>query len=277
MSHLENRVVLITGAASGFGRILAGMAAKRGASIVATDINEEELNKTISGIVDEGGKAIGAKADVTSADDIAAAVKTAVDRFGRVDILVNNAGIMPTGYFSDHSKAAKAWNLCIDINIKGVLNGIIAVYDPMIAQGKGHVVNVSSIYSNAAVAGSAVYGATKAAINYLGESLRKETHGKIKVTTVRPTGVPATGLAGTMINEEAGMHILGENAALYGGRIETLFAGKAPETWTDSDSIEYLTISPELLAEQIIYAIDQPWGVSISDVTVRASGDMYTV
>lgn len=277
MSYIEDRVILITGAASGIGRLLAKQAAARGASIVACDISEEELQVTVSAIAENSGKAIGVRADVTNVDDLHAAVKAGVEKFGRLDVLVNNAGIMPHAYFADHEKAIDAWNLCLDINIKGVLNGIISVHDQMIKQGKGHVVNVSSICGNAPVAGSAVYGASKAAVNYLGESLRKESQGKIKVTTVRPTGVPGTGLSRTVINEAAGMHILGENALTYGGNVQALEEGKGQADWSDSDNIQYLAISPELLSEQILYAIDQPWGVSIGDITVRASGDMYVV
>ena len=76
------------------------------------------------------------------------------------------------------------------MNFKGVLHGISAVHDQMIAQGRGHVVNVSSIYGNHPNAGSGVYAATKAAVNVLSETLRIESQGRIKVTTIRPTGVP---------------------------------------------------------------------------------------
>ena len=68
--------------------------------------------------------------------------------------------------------AAEAWDRCIDVNFKGVLHGITAVHDQMTAQGRGHIVNITSIYGNAPVAGAAVYGATKAAVNVLSESLR---------------------------------------------------------------------------------------------------------
>ena len=63
---------------------------------------------------------------------------------------------MPLAFYADHAQASAAWNRCIDINIKGVLNGIIAVHDVMIAQGRGHIVNLSSIYGNFPVVGAAV-------------------------------------------------------------------------------------------------------------------------
>lgn len=277
MSHIENRVIIITGAAGGFGRVTACKAAKLGASIVAADINEDELAKTVQSILDDGGKAIGIRADVTDAQDMTNLIGAAVDAFGRVDVLVNNAGIMPLAFLSDHAKAHAAWNRCIDINFKGVLNGISASYDQMISQGRGHIINISSIYGNHPVTGSAVYGATKVAVNFLSESLRQESLGKIKVTTVRPTGVAATGLNDTIIDPNAAGGALGVHTEKFVSQLTSVLQGGGQAEWSDSDNIEYLILSPELLSDQIIYAINQPWGVSISDITVRASGDMFLI
>lgn len=277
MSNINGRVMMITGAAAGFGRLIALEAAKRGAKVVACDINEEALKSTAAEIEQAGGQAIIKKTDVTKADDLIAAVNDGVAAFGSLDILINNAGTMPIAYIADHKQAMGAWNLCIDINIKGTLNGIAAVHDQMIEQGRGHVINVSSIFSNQPVKGSVVYGATKAAINYMTEVLRQESQGKIKVTTVRPTGVPATGLNGTVINPEAALGILGANAGTALDRLQSVESGKANASWGDSESIEYFALSPELLVEQVLYAADQPWGVSISDITVRASGDLFVI
>jgi NADP-dependent 3-hydroxy acid dehydrogenase YdfG len=127
------------------------------------------------------------------------------------------------------------------------------------------------------VKGAAVYGATKAAVNYLSESLRQETQGRIKVTTIRPTGVPFTGLPGGIVNPEALSGITGANTALFNERLGAILDNDFPAEWLDAENIEYFALEPALLAEQILYAIDQPWGVSISDLTVRASGDRYTI
>ena len=277
MSNIEDRVILITGAASGIGRLLASQAATRGASVIACDISEEALNTSVGDIVENGGKAIAIRADVTDCDDMHAAVKAGVEKFGRLDVLVNNAGIMPLAFFADHAKAGKAWSRCIDINVKGIVNCISAVHDQMIDQGKGHIVNISSIYGNYPTSGGTVYGASKAAVNYLSESLRQETQGKIKVTTVRPTAVPNTAINEAVINERASEGLMGGNAADMFERHAALIEGKAPASWMDADSIEYLMLDPEPLVEQILYVIDQPWGVSISDLTVRASGDLFVV
>jgi len=185
--------------------------------------------------------------------------------------------VMPLAFYADHEAAADAWDRCIDINIKGVLHGIIAVHDQMISQGRGQVVNISSVYGNAPVGGAAVYGATKAAVNVLSESLRQESLGKIKVTTVRPTGVPGTGLAGGIINVEAVNPVLGANKDQFYDKLAQVFSENPPARLTDEDSIELAALAPGQIADQVIHAINQPWGVSIADITVRASNDDYIV
>jgi len=198
-----------------------------------------------------------------------------VDLFGAIDVLVNNAGIMPLAFWADHAIAAEAWSRCIDINFKGVVNGIAAVHDQMIKQGRGQVVNISSIYGNVPVAGSAIYTATKAAVNILSDTLRIESQGRIKVTTVRPTGVLGTNLGSSIINGDAMIGILGQNMESFRENAAKFMTPGESAGLTDPDNIHYWSISPQELAEQIIYVIDQPWGVSISDITVRASGDQY--
>ena len=182
MSHLKDRVIMITGAGSGFGALLAEGGLARGAKVVGLDLSKEGMARRLG----EQPNLLIHEADVRRRADLDDAVRSAIDTFGGVDILVNNAGTMPLAFYEDHAIASEAWERCIDVNIKGVLNGILAVYDTMIARGQGHVVNLSSIYGNAGVAGSAVYSATKAAVNELSNSLRLESQGKIKVTVVRP-------------------------------------------------------------------------------------------
>ena len=277
MGNIENRVIMITGAANGIGRLLATRAASLGAAIIACDINQEQLSNTIGVIRENGGQAIAVISDVTVLTDMQRAVQSGIETFGRLDVLVNNAGVLPLSYFSDHAKAGDAWNRCIDINLKGVLHGISAVYDSMMGQGRGQIVNISSIYGNYPTQGGAVYGATKAAINFLSEALRQETQGKIKVTTVRPTAIPNTGLPASIINEAAQTGLMGANANAMMARVEALNSGEAKPSWLNANDIEYLMLEPEKLVDQILFTIDQPWGVSISDITIRASGDVYTV
>lgn len=274
-SHISGRTIVVTGAGGGFGRILAQQAAARGAKLVGCDVDGAALAGTVDAIRSGGGSATGIVADVTDLGAMRALVAETVRLHGAVDVLVNNAGVMPLGFFSDHARAAEAWSRCIDINVKGVLNGMMAVYDAMMSAGRGHVVNLSSIYGNYPVAGAAVYGATKAAVNVLSEAFRVETQGRIKVTIVRPTGVPGTGLGGGIVNPAAITGILGQNAAEYLAQLGALMRGEGKPGEADPDSPRYAALAPEHLVAEILHAIDQPWGVSVGDVTVRATGDRY--
>jgi len=276
-NHLDGKVIVITGAGSGFGQLVSEKAAAMGASIVASDVNQQALDVVVAGIKADGGAAIAVAADVTDRAQMQVLAEDAVAEFGAIDVMLNNAGIMPLAFYADHKNAADAWDKCIDINFKGVLNGITAVYDQMISQGRGHVINISSIYGNYPTAGGGVYGATKAAVVFLSESLRIESQGKIKVTTVRPTGVPATNLGTGIVNPAAVSGLLGVNTMDYMSKFEAAAAGQMPANMLDRNEIEYFALEPDLLAEQIIHAMNQPWGVTISDITVRASGDGYVI
>lgn len=243
--------------------------------MVGVDVAKDELAAVIDGIRAAGMTGTYHVADVSDMQQMKAAVQHAVQNFGAVDVMVNNAGVMPLAYFADHEQAWPKWHRAIDINIKGVVNGICAVYDQMIEQGRGHVVNISSIYGNAGVAGSGVYSATKAAVSVLSDSLRSEAKGKIKVTTVKPTGVLGTQLGTGVVNGAAIMGIVGARAEHFVRSMTAFSDGTLPAEETNADSIKYWLITPEDLAEAVVHVIDQPWGISISDITVRASGEDY--
>lgn len=274
-NHVEGKVIIITGAGGGFGRLVAQKTAALGARVVVSDVDSKGIDATVALVTNAGGQAEGCVADVTDREAMSGLAARAVERFGAIDVIVNNAGVMPLAFFSDHAIAAEAWDRCIDINLKGVLHGISAVYDQMTRQRRGHVVNVSSIYGNHPVAGAAVYGATKAAVRFVSEALRQESQGRIKVTTIRPTGVPMTGLGAGVINPDAIGGVLGAGHAKFLETMGEVFGTNPRKELIDPESIEYFALSPDLLADQIVFAIDQPWGVSISDLTVRASGDPY--
>ena len=193
-NHVDGKSVIITGAGSGFGRLTAQKLAALGAAVTCVDINPEAAEAVAAGVRLAGGRALAVAADVIRIEDMRLAAAATVAAHGAIDVMINNAGVMPLAYIADHATALEAWSRCIDINFKGVMHGVAAVFDQMMAQGRGHVVNISSIYGNAPCKGAAIYGATKAAINYFSEALRQEGRGKIKVTLVKPTGVFATGL-----------------------------------------------------------------------------------
>lgn len=272
--HISGKSVVITGAGSGFGRLTAEKLASEGARITCIDVNAAAAEATATAIRSVGGEAQAFVADVTSIDAMRAAASAAIAAYEAIDVMVNNAGIMPLAFIADHASALPAWERCIDINFKGVMNGCIAVHDQMMAQGRGHIVNLSSIYGNRASVGAAVYGATKAAVDYFSHALRQEARGKIKVTVIKPTGVMATGLMGTVVNPAAGSGLIGHNLAAFYEDLGKLQSGDAGEL-IDQDSVAYGFLTPDHIAEAIVHTINQPWGVAISDVTVRASGDYY--
>lgn len=273
-NRIAGKTIVVTGAGSGFGRLIATKAAAAGARVVCGDVNATTLDETMNTVRSGNGSVAGLAGDVSDLAYMKSLAAQAVAEFGAIDVMINNAGVMPLAFFRDHAKAAGAWNRCIDVNIRGVMNGIIAVHDQMIAQGRGHVINISSIYGNFPVAGAAVYGASKAAVNFFSEALRVESQGKIKVTTIKPTGVPATALGTGVINPEAVIGILGQHGD-YLATVGAAVQGKGSEGQLDAESIRYLVLDPVYIADAVLHAIDQPWGVSLGDITVRASGDGY--
>ena len=120
MGKLENKVAVVTGAASGMGRAISVMYAQEGAKVVLADYNLEGAEEAAKEIIAAGGTALAVKADVADSNDIAAMIDTAISEYGSLDILVNNAGIMdsfePVGEVTDEK-----WEHIFDVNTKGVL------------------------------------------------------------------------------------------------------------------------------------------------------------
>lgn len=273
-NYVEGKVIIITGASSGFGKLTAKLAAEMGGKIVLAARSEEKLKETVAEIKAAGGEASYIVTDVAKKDDVFAMAKFAVDTYGRIDVLVNNAGTMPLAFFSEHEQALDKWEQCIDISIKGTIFGISAVYDQMIKQGQGQVINVSSIYANFPVAGAGVYQVAKMGVQYLAESLRSECQGKIKVTTIKPTGFMKTNLSSSVVDQMAMMPAVAGPLEILSNWVEE--APLRPD-FHDINSMTYNDPDPQVLADNIIYAINQPWGVSIGDLTVRASGESFVI
>jgi 3alpha(or 20beta)-hydroxysteroid dehydrogenase len=169
--RLDGKVAIVTGASRGIGLGIVERFAEEGASVIATSSSNP------SDVYPAGVK--GMKLDVASEADWTDVTKAVLDEHGRIDVLVNNAGIIV--YEPCHELSLDDWNRVVAINQTGVFLGMRAVIPTMQAQKSGSIVNVSSIWGNAAVPGGHVYHATKgavimmtknAAITYVGDGIR---------------------------------------------------------------------------------------------------------
>lgn len=238
---LKNKVVIITGASSGIGKATAIKLAGEGSSVVLCARSEDELKQLKDKIENDGGKALVVKTDVTKPADLQNAVSQTLEKYGTVDVLINNAGLMPLSYIE--KLKTDEWEKMIDVNIKGVLNGVAAALPTMRKNKSGHIINISSSAAHNYFPGGAVYCATKIAVKMFSEGLRKELAPKygINVTSIEPGAVDTS-----------------------------LF-----ETITDDDIKEKLkgmknmtTLEAEDIANAIFYALSQPDRVNINDVYI---------
>ena len=162
-SRLAGKVTIITGAASGLGRVAAIKFASEGASIVISDVTDG--TKTVEEIKTNGGKAEFIKADVTSEDSWRDVVDFAKKTFGSVDVLYNNAGVMLGDDDNPVTTPISVYERTMDINVKGVLLGCKYAIPVMLEQGKGTIVNVASFVAHIGAATPQIaYTASKGAV-----------------------------------------------------------------------------------------------------------------
>jgi NADP-dependent 3-hydroxy acid dehydrogenase YdfG len=244
VSKIEGKVVVITGASSGIGEAAARLLAERGAHVVLGARRTGRLEALAASITASGGSARVRSLDVTNFKDMQAFVDFAKAEFGRVDVIVNNAGVMPLSPLS--SLKIDEWNQMIDVNIRGVLHGIAAVLPGMEAQGSGQVINISSIGGLAVSPTAAVYCATKFAVRAISDGLRQETD-KLRVTVVCP-GVVESELADSISDDAAREQM---------------------------KTFRRIALQPDAIARSILYAIEQPEDVDVSELVVRPTASPY--
>ena len=195
MDEFTGRVAVVTGAGSGMGKAFAARFAAEGMRIVAADVQQDALDRTVQELTAGGAEAIGVRTDVSDPAAVQRLADVAADRFGPVHLLCNNAGV--EGYLDGPIWEAtdKDWSWTVDVNFWSVVHGIRAFLPGMLAHGQpAHVVNTCSMTS--VVAASNMYGITKQAVLALTEVLATDLRARgadIGVTALCP-GIIATNL-----------------------------------------------------------------------------------
>lgn len=240
---MENKVAIITGASSGIGEATAKELARGGIKVMLAARREERLVQLKKEIEAAGGQAEYRVTDVSSRADMESLAQAALDAYGKIDILINNAGIMPLSFM--RNRKVDEWDRMIDVNIKGVLYGIAAVYPHMEERNEGHIINVSSVAGHEVLPSGAVYCGTKFAIRAITEGLRKELRPDQNIrTTIISPGAVATELFQTVTDPD----------------VFSLM----------SQFSEGLTpLKGEDIAAAIRYAIEQPASVSVNEIVIR--------
>ncbi len=185
-SHFEGKVAVVTGAASGIGRALAGALARRGATVVLADIDEAGAKLAADELAaGPPGRASAAALDVTDAAAVKELVECTARDHGHLDFMFNNAGVGIVGEVTELTLAH--WERAIDVNLRGVVHGVVAAYPIMVDQGRGHIVNTASLAGIIPSPMLTPYGMTKHGVVGLSTSLRMEAseHG-VRVSALCP-------------------------------------------------------------------------------------------
>jgi NADP-dependent 3-hydroxy acid dehydrogenase YdfG len=186
--RFDAKVAIVTGAASGIGRALAEELARRGAEVVLADRQAELIREVARRIEANGGRASAEELDVRDLAAFEAVVARVLRRSERIDLLFNNAGIAVGGEAEGY--APEDWSDVFDVNVRGVANGVQAVYPHMISRRSGSIVNTASVLGLFATPGQASYTASKHAVVGMSKVLRVEAraHG-VNVSVLCPGAV----------------------------------------------------------------------------------------
>ena len=186
----RDAAVLVTGGGSGIGRALGHELAQAGARVILADIDHDAASDAAGRINASGDhpEATGSALDVRDAEAFRAAVDSIIEATGGIDVVINNAGISMGG--PTHHLSSAHWDRIIDVNLKGVVNGVLAAYPRMVEQGHGQIVNTASGAGLVAPPYVVAYAATKHAVVGLSMGLRPEAarHG-VRVSALCPGSV----------------------------------------------------------------------------------------
>ena len=199
---LKDKVVIITGASSGFGEDAARLFAKEGCKVVLAARRLDRLQALAHDIQSEGGEAIAIPLDVVDRAEIDLMVATTLDLYGRIDILFNNAGFGRHDWL-EALDPARDIETQIDVNLIGLINVTRAVLPHMLEQGSGHIINMSSVAGWIAAPTYAIYASTKFGVRGFTNALRRE---------LLPLGIKVSGMYPAFARTEFGNHSRPKNS-----------------------------------------------------------------
>ena len=188
MKEFKNKVVVISGAGSGMGRVLALAFAKEGARLALNEFNPVTLNETVD-LIGKGSEVFAVAFDVSDKDSMFSFAKSVKERFGQVDIMINNAGIS-IGEYPLHEMDLNLFERVMDVNFYGMLYGSRAFIPYLLEQTESSLLNVSSVFGLTGIVRSSAYCASKFAVYGLNQSLIQEhKNSTLTVQSVHPGGI----------------------------------------------------------------------------------------
>lgn len=231
MYNLELKTAIVTGASSGIGKAIAEKLAAEKMNVVLVARSKDILISIAEELTNKyNTKVIAIPTDISKQSEVETMVKQAEEAFGTVDVYVNNAGLMLDAAVIEG--ALEEWEQMVDVNIKGVLYGLHQVIPNMIAQKRGHIINISSVSGHEVTKKSTVYSATKFAVRAISMGLEKElAHTGVKVTNISP------------------------------GMVDTRLI--------DDYELKRKPLDASDIANTIYYAITQPEHVNMNEITIR--------
>jgi NADP-dependent 3-hydroxy acid dehydrogenase YdfG len=230
MTSLNGKIVIITGASSGFGEQAARLFSREGCPVVLAARRLDRLESVADEIRAEGRDALTVVADVTQYDQIQSMVKTTIDRYGRIDILFNNAGFGRMDWLEALDPIQDIERQIV-ANLLGVIWAARAVLPQMYRQRSGHIINMASIAGWAAPPLYSIYAAAKFGVRGFSEALRRETE---------PMGIHVSAIYPGSASTEFQQHV-GEN--------------KAKKRFTTPD---WLKVTPQEVAEGVVGLAKRP-------------------
>ena len=247
LQDIHEQVALVTGASSGIGAAVARALAQRGVHMALAARRAERLQTLSEEIAGAGQvEALALACDVRNPEQVQAAVRQTLDRWGRLDILVANAGFGYRASVVDGD--ITRWKDMIDTNVYGLLLTLKYGVAPMLERKRGHVIVTSSVAGRVPTLGGSAYCGSKFAATAIADVLRQEVGPQgVRVTTIEP---------GVVISEF-------QQVAEYApGTIENMLKGATP-------------LAPEDIARAVIFAIEQPAHYGVTEMVVRPTGQAF--